>query len=335
MNLSVDNPWLLGALLLCLLPVVNNGIRQSAYPSLALLPYDPLSTLVAWGLRLSAIAAIAALVLGLAGLNQREQSLERIGHGANIALLLDRSNSMDNSFAGKTPDGDSVSKAAAARRLLNEFIDRRPHDRIAIAEYSTAPLWVLPLTDNKAALKAAIDATATPALAYTHISKGLSMALDFFASPDGAADGSRIVLLVSDGAAAIDPDSEPALRKAFKERQVRLYWLYLRSVGSPGLFEQPQDPRDDNAQALPERHLHLFFQSLNIPYQAYQAENPVAMRKAIDDISRLEHAPLHYLERIPKKDLSTACYQWATLLLAVLLAAKCCEERLDRNPAGF
>jgi len=328
MDLAVDNPWILAGLLLCGLPIVNNGMRQYAYPSLAMVPADPLSTAIALGLRLCAVAAVAALVLGLAGLHRTEQSREHIGYGANIVLLLDRSSSMDNSFAGKAPDGDNESKAAAARRLLGEFIGQRPHDFIGIAEYSTAPMFVLPLTDNKTALQAAINATATPALAYTHISKGLSMALDYFQQADSAADGSRIVLLVSDGAAAIDPDSELELRKAFKQRHVRLYWLFLRTSGSPGLFEKPQDPRDDNPGAMPERHLHLFFQSLNIAYRAYQAENPEAMREAIADINRLEHAPLHYRERLPKRDLSTACYLWATVFLALLWMAKGCEVRL-------
>jgi len=328
MSLAVDNPWILAGLLLCVLPVIDNGMRQSAYPNLALIPADPLSTAIALGLRLCAIAAIAALVLGLAGLHQTEQSRERIGYGANIVLLLDRSSSMDNTFAGKAPDGDNESKAAAARRLLGGLVDLRPHDLMAVVEYSTAPLFVLPLTDNKAALHAAINATATPALAYTHISKGLSMALDLFQQADSAADGQRIVLLVSDGAAAIDPDSELALRKAFKQQRIRLYWLFLRSAGSPGLFEKPEDPRDDNPGAMPERHLHLFFQSLGIAYQAYQAENPEAMREAMADINRLEHAPLHYRERLPKQDLSAACYFLATLLLALLLLGKSLEVRL-------
>ncbi len=322
MNLAVDTPWILAGLLLCFLPLLSNGMRHSTYPSLAMLPADPLSTALALGLRLCAVAAIAALVLGLAGLHQTEQIRERIGYGARIVLLLDRSSSMDTTFAGKAPDGDHESKAAAARRFLSAFIGQRPHDLIGMVGYSTAPLFVLPLTDNKAALQAAINATATPALAYTHISKGLAMALDFFPQANSAADGSRMVFLVSDGAAAIDPDSERELRKAFKQRGIRLYWLFLRTAGSPGLFDKPQDPREDNPGAMPERHLHVFFQSLNLPYQAYQAENPAAMHEAVADINRLERTPLHYRERLPRRDWATACYLWATVFLALLWAAK-------------
>jgi len=323
--LAVDTPWLLAGLLLMILPLLNNGIRPTTYPWLAMLPLDPLSSVISVLLRLCGMATIAALILGLAGLHRTEQSRERIGYGANIVLLLDRSNSMDNTFAGKTPDGADESKATAARRLLGEFVKQRPHDLLGVAEYSTAPLFVLPLTENKQAIQAAIDATAAPALAYTHVSKGLSMALDMFT--DQPLSGSRIVLLVSDGAAAIDPDSELQLRRYFKQQQIRLYWLFLRTANSPGLFDKPQDARDDNAGAMPERYLHLFFSSLGIPYQAYQAESPDAMRQAIADINRLEQTPLHYRERIPRQDLSGHCYLSATGLLVLLLAVKFCEAR--------
>jgi mxaC protein len=106
---------------------------------------------------------------------------------------------------------------------------------------------------------------------------------------------------------------------------VRLYWIFLRTASSQSLFEPPKDSRDDNAQAMPERYLHQFFSSLDIPYQAYEAENPDAMQKAITDINRLEQSPLHYQERVPKQDLSTNCYMAATLGLLLLLAVKCCE----------
>lgn len=327
MNLSVDSPWLLSGLALTVLPLLNNGMRLAQNPWLAMIPADSISLLLSLLLRLIAMSAIAALVFGMAGLHRTEQSIERIGNGAHIVILLDRSNSMDNSFAGKTPNGAEESKSAAARRLLAAFVDRRKTDLIGIAEYSTAPLFVIPLTENKQAVQAAIAATATPALAYTHVSKGLGMALSFFQQQP--VTGSRIVLLVSDGAAAIDADSEQKLREWFKQKQVRLYWIFLRTANSPGIFDKPADSRDDNAQAMPELYLHKFFSSLGSPYKAYEAESPNALKDAITDINRLENLPLLYLERIPKQDLSNACYLWAVLLLSVLLGVKFCEVNVN------
>jgi len=78
---------------------------------------------------------------------------------------------------------------------------------------------------------------------------------------------------------------------------------------------------------MPERYLHQFFTSLNIPYQAYQAESPDAMKQAIADISRLENLPIHYFERIPRRDLTGTCYLASAILLLLLLAAKGAEVK--------
>jgi mxaC protein len=324
-SFGFEAPWLLLGLLLMLLPLINTGVRVTPYSWLAVLPPDPLSTLFSTLLRIMGMLTVAALILGLSGIYLKEQQIEQIGHGAHIVLLLDRSTSMDNTFAGQAANGSEESKSAAARRLLTDFVTQRHQDRIGVAEYSTSPLFVMPLTDNKQAVQAAIAATATPALAYTNISKGLAMALSFF--DDKPVTGSRIILLVSDGAAVIDPDSEMALRKLFKAKQVGLYWIFLRSQNSLGIYSRPENARDDTAEAMPERYLHLFFSNLNIPYQAYEAESPDAMKQAINDINQLENQPLHYYERIPKQDLSAVCYQFATALLVLLLGLKCCEVR--------
>ncbi len=326
MNFVVEQPWILFGLLLTLLPLFNNGVGQSAYPSIQIFPPDRISSFLAGLLKIIAVVAIASLVLALAGLNRSEQTIERIGHGAHIVLLLDRSKSMDYTFAGKSPEGSTESKASAAKRLLTDFIQQRKNDRIGVAGYSTSPLFFMPLTENKQAILAAVSAMDLPALAYTNISKGLAMGLSFF-QKQTSQTGSRIILLVSDGAAVIDSDSEKKIRRWVKEQNIRLYWIFMRSPNSPGLYDKPEDSRDDNAQAMPERYLHLFFNSLNIPYKSYQAEHPDAVQEAINDINKLENSPLHYEEEIPKQDLSGFCYVLATVLISLLLGLKFYEAR--------
>lgn len=326
-HFALSHPWAFTGLSLLLLPVLRSALAANAYPAVAWLPKDHLSSAASLLLTLLYMATIVLLVLGIAGLNRSEQTVERIGNGANMVLLFDRSTSMDQTFAGKPPGGGEESKSGAAKRLLLDFIGRRPHDRIGVVSYSTAPLYVMPLTENKQAVAAAIAATATPGLAYTNISKGLAMALSFYRGT-AATTGARIILLVSDGAAAIDSDDERKLRQWFYLEPVRLYWIFLRGKNSPDIHTVPEDSRDDNAQAMPERYLHLFFKGLNIPYLVYQADNPDAMEKAVAEIHELEDLPLHYTEKIPRQDLSGPCYLGATLLLMILCAAKLSEVRL-------
>lgn len=304
---------------LATLPLWRSLFVPVSYPWNDWLPADNGSQTLDYVLRGLGVLAFAGLVLGLAGPYRREFTVERIGQGANLVLLLDRSRSMDDSFAGRSPSGGEEAKSAAAVRLLSQFIASRPHDHIGVAAFSTGPLFVLPLTAHREAIAAAVRASGLPGLAQTHVAKGLAMALSYFEG--GELAGSRAVLLVSDGAAVIDRHSEALLRREFVARGVRLYWIFLRTAGNPGLFEVP-DAVDDTPDARPERHLHLFFESLGIPYRAYEAENPEALGRAMADIDRLENLPLRYTETHPRQALDRYCFALAALALAVLAAAK-------------
>lgn len=324
--MSVLHPLVLVLLALAAIPLLARGRRASAYPGLAGLPDDRLSRLVAAGLAALAVIAIAAAVLGLAGLGAPGRTVARVGTGTDLVVLVDRSSSMDNSFAGRAPTGDEESKSAAAKRLLGEFVARRPLDRVGIAAFSTAPMFVVPLTDRHAAVQAAIGAIDRPGLSYTDVGRGLALALDMAAA--GGGTGGRAILLVSDGAAVIDRKVQERLRAAFAREPVNLYWLFLRSKGAPGIADGPREGVPDTPQALPERHLDKFLASLGVPYRAFEAESPEAVAQAIAAIDKLESRPIGITERLPRTDLSTPAYLAAALACLILVLAKLAERPL-------
>lgn len=336
MTLAFTHPYGLLLLPLALLPLFAGVQDAEPYPSLQTVQSDPLSGAVDLALRLLGSLAIVALVLGLAGLHRLGQSIERTGEGANIVLLFDRSASMNDTFAGDAPTttGDE-SKSAAARRFLKEFVTTREHDRFGIAAFSTAPMFVLPLSDHRDATLGAIDAIEQPGLALTHVGKGLAMALSMhesdILSTQGADGGmsSRAIVLVSDGAAVIDRKVQQKLEAAFLKRPVNLYWIFLRTEGARGIFDAPGPNDMDTPRAMPERHLHLFFENLKSPYKAFEVENPAALGEAVATIDKLERRPMRYRERIPQKDLSGVAYAVAALSLFILTLAKLAEVRLS------
>lgn len=320
------NPWWLFALPLALLPLLSSVLDEQLYPSLARVEADGVSRAIDIALRALGVAAIAGLILGNAGIAWKEETLQRLGKGAHIVLLIDRSSSMDNTFAGRQPSGEEESKSSAARRLLKTFVAERAHDRFGIAAFSTAPMVVLPLTDHKDILFAAIDAMDRPGLAFTDVGRGLAMALKMHNQDTSSAP--RAVVLVSDGAAVIGRRLQDDLRAAFAKRSMRLYWLFLRTAGTRGIFDPPAQGEEDTPQVLPERHLNKFFESLRIPYKAYEAENPTAVEAAMQDINRLESLPIAYTETTPRKDISWWAYLVAFLSLLALGAAKLSERPL-------
>lgn len=325
MNLSVDRPWVLLTLVLALLPLLFSGLRDARVGSVSVIPVDPVSTLIGWVLRCSAVAAIALVVIAIAGPFRTGQTISRVGEGAQVVILLDRSGSMNDTFAGRTPEGTEESKASATKRLLREFVGRRQHDLFGVAAFSTSPMLVLPLTDHHDAVRAAIDASDRPGLDFTNMARGLGMALSMFAA--GHPLEHHAILLVSDGGAVIETHLQDRLRAEFRKFNADLFFLFLRTAGSHGMFDKP-GPDEDTPRAMPERFLNLFFQTLGVPYRAFQAENSDQVADAINQIDKLERYPITYVERLPRRDLTGLVYGAAGFFILVLVGGKLLEVRL-------
>jgi mxaC protein len=330
--------WLLPLALLALLPGAAHDLRNSAA---ALMPRDRLSIALHWGLRLVALLGLAAIVLAIGGPYRPEYPIDRVGKGAEIVLVLDRSRSMDQGFAGGAATGGAPakgtgpealdyysrlanarerdSKGQAARRLLAEFAAKRPDDRFGMVVFSTVPMRVLDFTQRQDVIQAAIAAgNIGRGLSETNIALALASGLSYFEGRPYT--GSRIVLLVSDGGDQLDPDARDHIRYLVRKHRVGIYWIYLRSLNSPGLrLEKNEAPA--NIDVVPEYVLHRYFESLGVPYRAYEAENPTALQKAIDDLSRLENLPIVYRDSVPRRDLSPyACGVALGCVLLLLLA---------------
>lgn len=328
--IAFDRPSVILLLLPAILLPFLRQRRSSGHPALRLLPPDGLSRFVSLALPTAGAVALAALVLALSGPSLGGGTILREAIGANIVLLFDRSSSMDNSFANRQPNGDEESKSAVAKRLILEFLDRRPKDRVGVAAFSTTPMFVMPLTDHLDAVRGAVSAIDKPGLAYTDVGRGLILALGLF--EENTDDASRALILISDGAGVIGREVQDALRAEVKRNPVNLYWLYIRSKGSYGLEDVPERKSDDTPQARPERHLHKFLQSLGIPYLALEAQSPEAIGNAIAAIDRLESRPITYSEAIPRTELAPALYLLAAICLAIITGGVAIERRL--MPSG-
>ena len=86
---------------------------------------------------------------------------------------------MDDPFVGT--DGEvGETKSGAASRLIIDFFESRTNDMVGVVTFSNSAMFVLPLTQNKDAIKAAVNATAGNALFQTNIGAGLSSSAALF-----------------------------------------------------------------------------------------------------------------------------------------------------------
>lgn len=319
----IDLQWSF-PLMLLLLPITllpwftHNQDKTVAWTDFV--PLDPMSNAIGSTLNFLASVAIACLIIALAGPYIPEQKVERVGKGAEVVVLVDRSRSMDDAFAIKgqllmRSVGKSDSKRRVAKKYLLEFVNKRPDDRFGFVLFSDRAIDLLPLTYNKEAIRATINASALgKGLSETNIAEALIKAAEMYEGETYR--GSRIVLLVSDGGQEFDDASKKQIAALYKQENLSLYWLYMRSITGMTLDES----EGDNLRwtDTPERKLHTFFNSLAIPYRAFEIESVKTFSDAIDTIDKQEYQTLIVEETLPRES-KTKPFYWVAMLAMLLL----------------
>jgi mxaC protein len=321
MSFNFEHGTILWLLPLALLPWLTSAHRPDGrYAALRWVKDDLPSRWAGRVLRASSSVAIASLLVALAAPRTPETAVETVARGAEIVVLLDRSLSMDQPFgrgANVVMHPEGRSKAQVAEQVIGEFAKQRTNDLFGLVLFSTLPLPALALTRDQDAIQAAIGATGTSrALGDTDVGLGLLAAASYFNGRPYA--GSRVIVLVSDGGAQLDPVTRQEVADALARNRISLYWMYIRSRLSPRLssVSHADSAADD---AIPEVALDRFFRTLKTPYRLYEAEDADALQRAIDDLARLERAPLELQVLQPGLDLRRwplAAALAATLVLA-------------------
>ncbi|MGB1277103.1 MAG: VWA domain-containing protein, partial [Nannocystaceae bacterium] len=181
------------------------------------------------GMRIAAAVLLAATLAR----PQSSRHTDRIEHeGIDIAIALDLSQSMEL--------GDMYpNRLEAAKTVIDEFVARRPHDRIGLVAFGSRATTVSPLTIDHDVLRALIDRIQLGGIdgSSTAIGAGLGVALNRLDESDAE---SKIIVLLTDGkhnAGGINPDS--AAREA-ADRNIKVYTVLIGShkFGSDGVDPQ-------------------------------------------------------------------------------------------------
>ena len=331
--LDFAHPWVLLLLPLAVLPLLRPRRDLLTFSYVPLLPIDLLGRFAAAAWRALASLTLLGLVLYLADPGRPQTEVSRTGHGAEIMVLIDRSRSMDLRMLPtnwrkidplvRTQQAwhNGPQKSKTARDLLARFVAERPDDRFSLMFFSTGPLPVVPFTQHDETVQAGITAGGVGrGLSDTDVGRAMLAAIREF--EQRTYSGSRIILLVSDGGAQLDPPTRQRIAAGLLRNRIALYWLYLRSINSPNLETQ-----EEGAEAVPEIALHRFFQSLQTPYRAYEAEEPGDLERAVADVGRQQNFPLDFMEQIPRKDLGRVCLLVALVSCALLLVHRALQLR--------
>lgn len=312
-------PYLLLLLPLALLPLLPFASDELEFPWIDWLPADVVGQRMHRLWQVIAALTIALLVIALAGPMSPESEIERVGRGAEISILLDRSASMDGEV--KRPilkEYQSIqvqeTKNSLARQALSWLLAQRPENRYALTLFSVVPMRIVDFTDDTGFVQAGLDASGIGrGPKETNMGIALLAAIEAFDQRPYA--GSRALLLVSDGGAKLDEETRLKIQEGLQRNQISLYFIYVQSGINTPDFELVGTDATDNTE---EVELHLFFKNLGTKYQVFQADDVVSMGEAVATIDAQENLPLTYYEKIAGADYSRILYIFALISCAAL-----------------
>ena len=165
-------------------------------------------------------------ILILANPWSNSSTITQVGKGAQLVFVIDRSVSMAKPFIGGDVKNKSEKKSLATRRILKNFIEKRPLDMIGIVGFSNSALYGSKITKNRSYTYAAIDAATRSSVNQTNIGSGISSGLFMFS--EIKTTGSQALVLLSDGAGKISKRVKNKISTIFSEKKINLYWIIIK-----------------------------------------------------------------------------------------------------------
>ncbi|MDD2832908.1 MAG: VWA domain-containing protein [Methylotenera sp.] len=323
-------PDLLWLLPLALLPLVSYGVKQFNFPGLEDWPKDFISDSLKWGVRALAVLALTALIVASAAPFTEGGTVTRVGDGAEIVIVLDRSGSMSEPLQNydQSVDAKPMSKIEASRKVLLKFMEQRPADTFGVVAFNAAPVSVAPLSSDREIAKAAMLSAEANSSGFTALNRALAMGLDYFQNRPFTA--SRLILLVSDGDAVIEKEDREILKKSFKQTRAKLIWVYVHAGAEKNILSSVIAGDNEYITGAELQQIEMnqnvamnkLFEELEIPYQAFEVNSEQGLQRAVTEIAQMTNKPTRYEYRLPRQDYAVYLYLLAMFLLGALFWLK-------------
>lgn len=324
--------WLLLLLPALLLFVLRRGLGSETavrFPNLAVLVSlgrRVRKTAWSYGLPL-AYAALFLAILAMARPVWRNQYESRSASGIDIMIAFDVSLSMDiDDFEDQ---GQRVKRIDVAKKVVDDFISRRPEDRMGLVAFAGRPRDASPITLDHQWLRNSLDQLrlndqrdlGTVKEQGTAIGSALSAAAVRLEARDAK---SKIIVLITDGASNSGKISPIEAAEHAKTLGIKIYTVAI------GTTEGRVDP---SIMRFP-------YQEFDLPTlqkiasltgaEHYWAQNLAALRKTFTTIDNLEKTDAKSIIVVDDNEL----FPWfvAASLLAALVAAAYLS--LNPNPSA-
>jgi Ca-activated chloride channel family protein len=322
--------WLLALALLPLLALRHH--RGSRLPVLTYsrLPHRPRSSQGLWRLHLPFYArwlALGLLVVALARPQWGEAFEEITSEGIDIEVVLDISGSMG------AEDFQPKNRLAVAKEVVEDFIRRRPTDRLGLVVFAGSALTRAPLTTDRRAL---IEQTQGVELGELPDGTAIGVALATAALRlRHSTAASKVIVLVTDGAnnaGEVDPNSAAALCAGLGIR------VYTIGVGTDARVPVPRhytNPRTGRRE-VERRYLQLEVDEALLTAIAERTEGRFflatdadALRGIFLEIDQLEKTEITVERRVQHREIFHPLAATALGLLLLPTVAALCRVTVE------
>ncbi len=287
-------------------------IRFSSLDWLAKMPSSPKTWLV-HGLFVLRLVALGLLIIALAR-PQSVSSKQNIHiEGIDIVMALDVSSSMlARDFQ---PD-----RLEAAKEVAQEFISRRPNDRVSLVIFSGEAFTQVPLTTDHNMIATLFREIESGMIEDgTAIGDGLATAVSRLKESEAI---SKVIILLTDGvnnSGSVDPLSAAEIAKLFG---IRAYTIGVGTQGTAPYPVQDQWGRVRMQQMEVQIDEELLQKiAAQTGGQYFRAENKKKLREIYNEIDQMEKSKIDVQEfkRKHEKFLPIALLALALFVLEVLL----------------
>jgi Ca-activated chloride channel family protein len=272
------------------------------------------------------LAAIALLfaIFAMARPVWRNEYQSRSASGIDIMIALDVSLSMD--IDDFVDEGQRAKRIDVAKAVVDDFIGRRPDDRMGLVAFAGRPRDASPITLDHKWLRRALDELrlndqferGTVKEQGTAIGSALAAAASRLDARDAK---SKIILLITDGASNSGKISPVEAAEHAKTLGIKIYTI---AIGTK--------------EGRVDRSIMRFpYQEFDIPTlkkiasltgaEHYWAQNLKSLRETFTTINQLEKTEARSLTIIDDREL----FHW--FMIPSLIAALVCAARLAFNPS--
>lgn len=233
-HLSFAHPFFLGLLLLIPLLIWWHFKKQQQNPAFRLSTTNHVKLVPStWRVRFRPsmfvlrLLSLAFISIALARPQSSNVTESIDSDGIDIVLSLDISGSM-------LAEDLKPNRIEASKKLAEDFVDKRPTDRIGLVIFSGESFTLCPITIDHNVLKEQIENIKSGMLEDgTAIGEGLATAVDRIRRSNGK---SKVIILLTDGVnnmGKIGPELALEIAKAYKIR------VYTIGVGTKGMAPYP------------------------------------------------------------------------------------------------